>query len=142
MSTPKNNGSSSGGLNNRFSSYQQGGGGVGGGGGGGGSYQPPATFADQQTDTLTDTVKTQYQAEGTANAVLTRMTEQRHQLSGAHDNVSEMRTATEKARLELQQLHSKYREKKFRLYVTIAALGLTDLLLFFRIVQCRGGFFC
>ena len=40
------------------------------------------------------------------------------------------------------QLNNKYREKKFRLYVTIAALGFTDLLLFFRIVQCRGGFFC
>ena len=89
MSTP-NNGNS--GLNNRFSSYQQ------------GTYQPPATFADKQTETLTDTVKTQYQAEGTANAVLTRMTEQRHQLTGAHDNVSEMRHATEKARLELQQV--------------------------------------
>ena len=89
MSTP-NNGNS--GLNNRFSSYQQ------------GTYQPPATFADKQTETLTDTVKTQYQAEGTANAVLTRMTEQRHQLTGAHDNVSEMRHAREKARVELQQV--------------------------------------
>ena len=89
MATPSSGNS---GLNNRFSSYQQ------------GSYQPPSTYADRQTETLTDTVKTQYQAEGTANAVLTRLTEQRHQLVSAHDNVSEMRHATEKARLELQQV--------------------------------------
>jgi len=77
---------------NGFSSYQQ------------GTYQPPATYADRQTETLTDTVKTQYEAEGTANAVLTRMTEQRHQLTNAHDNVSEMRGATDRARMELQQV--------------------------------------
>ena len=118
------------GLNNRFQSYQQ------------GSYQPPATYADKQTEVLTDTVKTQYQAEGTANDVLTRMTEQRHQLTEAHENVWQMRHATEKAKRELQDLNKKYQAKKLRLYVTIAALGLTDLILFLRIVQCRGGFFC
>ena len=117
------------GLNNRFQSYQQ------------GSYQPPATYADKQTEVLTDTVKTQYQAEGTANDVLTRMTEQRHQLTEAHENVWQMRHATEKAKRELQDLNKKYQAKKLRLYVTIAALGLTDLILFLRIVQCRGGFF-
>lgn len=119
------------GLNNRFNSYQQ------------GSYQPPVSaYAQKQTEVLTDTVKTQYEAEGTANAVLTRMTEQRHQLTGAHDDVWHMRSATEKARQELQELNSKYRERKMRLYVTIGMLGITDLLLFLRIVQCRGGFFC
>lgn len=126
--------SNSKGLNNRFSSYQQ-----------GGSYQPPNTstaYAQQQTDTLTDTVKTQYEAEGTANAVLTRMTEQRHQLTGANDDVWHMRAATEQTKRELRELHNKYRQKKLRLYATIAMLGFTDLLLFLRIVQCRGGFFC
>lgn len=121
------------GLNNRFSSYQQ------------GSYQPPNSstiYAQQQTDVLTDTVKTQYEAEGTANAVLTRMTEQRHQLTNAHDDVWHMRTATEQAKRELQELNNKYRQKKLRLYGYIAMLGITDLLLFLRIVQCRGGFFC
>lgn len=117
-------------VHNRFQSYQQ------------GTYQPPATYAEKQTEVLTDTVKTQYHAEGTANAVLTRMTEQRHQLTEAHDNVWQMRHATEKAKQELQDLNNKYRAKKFRLYITIAALGLTDLLLFLRIAQCRGGFFC
>jgi hypothetical protein len=118
------------GLNNRFQSYQQ------------GTYQPPATYAEQQTEIITDTVKTQYQAEGTANAVLTRMTEQRHQLTEAHENVWHMREATDKAKRELQELNNKYRAKKLRLYVYIAALGFTDLILFLRIVQCRGGFFC
>jgi hypothetical protein len=128
MSTP-NNGNNSG-LNNRFSSYQQ------------GSYQPPNSYPQQQTNVLTDTVKTQYEAEGTANAVLTRMTEQRQQLQGAHDDVWHMRTATEQAKRELQELNNKYRQKKLRLYATIAMIGFTDLLLFLRIVQCRGGFFC
>ena len=118
------------GLNNRFQSYQQ------------GSYQPPAMYADTQTGVLEDTVKTQYQAEGTANDVLTRMTEQRHQLTEAHDNVFQMRHATEKAKQELQDLNKKYQAKKLRLYVMIAALGITDLLLFLRLAQCRGGFFC
>ena len=118
------------GLNNRFQSYQH------------GTYQPPPTFAEHQTDVLVDTMKTQYAAEGTANAVLTQLTEQRHQLSGAHENVWQMRTATDNAKRELQELHNKYQSKKLRLYATIAALGLVDLLLFFRIAQCRGSFFC
>ena len=128
MSTP--NSGNNHGLNNRFQSYQQ------------GTYQPPTSYAEKQTEVLTDAVRTQYQAEGTANAVLTRMTDQRNQLTEAHENVWQMRHATEKAKRELQELNNKYRKKKFRLYVTIAALGFMDLLLFFRILQCRGGFFC
>ena len=128
MSATKNSNKS--GLNNRFASYQH------------GSYQPPPTYAEQQTEVITDTVKTQYQAEGTANAVLTQMTEQRHQLTEAHDNVYHMRNATDSAKRELQELNNKYLQKKLRLYAMIGALGLADLLLFLRIAQCRGGFFC
>ncbi|CAB9506194.1 expressed unknown protein [Seminavis robusta] len=116
-------------LNSRFS-YQH------------GTYQPPPTYAEQQNDVLVDTAKTQYQAEGTANAVLTQMTQQRQQLTDAHDNVWHMREATDSAKRELQELDNKYRAKKLRLYIMIGSMGLADLILFLRIAQCRGGFFC
>lgn len=132
-SRPSSGNSSSGGLNNRFNSYQQ----------GGGSYVPPGmTYADQQTNVLEDTVKTHYQAEGTAANVLTQMHTQRHQLKGAHDDVWDMRKATEEARRELEALIAKNRRKKVRLYAIIGALAMTDLFLFLRIAQCRGSFFC
>ena len=124
---------SSGGLNNRFSSYQQ----------SGGSYIPPGqTYADSQTNVLSDTVKTHYQAENTANAVLNQLHGQRQQLQSANNDVWDMRQATEQTRRELQALNAKYRAKKQKLYLIIAALATVDLLLFLRIVECRGSFFC
>jgi hypothetical protein len=123
---------SSGGLNNRFTSYQQ-----------SGSYVPPGrTLADQQTNTLSDAVKTQHEAESTANAVLNELHGQRHQFQGANDNVWDMRKATEQTKRELESLRAKYVEKKMRLYGIIAMLSTIDLLLFYRILKCRGGFFC
>lgn len=130
-SRPSSGNSSSGGLNNRFNSYQQ----------GGSSYVPP-TYADQQTNILEDTVKTHYQAEGTAANVMTQLHTQRTQIRSAHNDVWDMRKATEEARRELESLIAKNRRKKARLYMIIAGLALTDLLLFLRIAQCRGGFFC
>jgi len=133
--------------NNSFSSYQHQGA-ASSGAAGAGTYQPPSAsnittpYAQSQTQVLTDAARTQFQAEDTANVVLTRLTEQRHQLTGAHENVHGMRTATEKARQELETLHHKYREKKFRLYIMIGALGLANFLVFVRIAWCRGGFFC
>jgi hypothetical protein len=127
---PSSNGS---GLNNRFRSYQQ----------GSGSYVPPRTaYAEQQTNVLEDTVKSHYDAENTAANVLTQMHTQRHQLQGAHDDVWNMRITTEEAKRELENLRAKNLQKKTRLYAMIAALALTDLFLFLRIAQCRGGFFC
>jgi chromosome segregation ATPase len=123
---------SSDGLNNRFNSYQQ-----------SGSYVPPGgTLADQQTNTLSDTVKTQYEAESTANAVLNELHGQRRQFQGANDDVWDMRKATEQTRRELESLRAKYLEKKMRLYGIIAMLSTVNLFLFYRIVSCRGGFFC
>lgn len=119
-------------LNNRFNSYQQ-----------SGSYVPPGkTFADQQTSVLSDTVKTQYQAEETANAVLNQLHGQRHQLQGANDDVWDMRQATEQTKRELRDLQAKYRQKKMRLYMWIALLGMLDFLLFLRLLRCHGSFFC
>lgn len=119
-------------LNNRFNSYQQ-----------SGSYVPPGkNFADQQTNVLADTVKTQYQAEDTANAVMSRLHGQRNQLEGANDDVWDMRQATEQTKRELRDLQAKYRQKKMRLYMWIAVLGSLDFLLFLRLLRCRGSFFC
>ncbi|EEC43361.1 predicted protein [Phaeodactylum tricornutum CCAP 1055/1] len=107
-----------------------------------GSYQPPVHYAADQTKTLEDTTKTYYQADETAVQILNQMTTQRQQVQSASGNVWDMRQATEKAKHEIQSLQQKYREKKRRLYVLIAVLSLTDTVLFFRILQCRGNFFC
>mmetsp|Transcript_6283 Transcript_6283/g.9507 ORF Transcript_6283/g.9507 Transcript_6283/m.9507 type:complete len:132 (-) Transcript_6283:56-451(-) len=120
------------GLNNRFNSYQQ-----------QGSYVPPGmSYAEQQNTTISDTVKTQYQAESTANAVLNQLHAQRGQLQGANEDVWDMRQATEQTKRELRDLQSKYRAKKNKLYVIIGMLSVVDAVLFFRLLQCRGGFFC
>ena len=123
MSTP-----GSGGLNNRFSSYQQ-------------SYAG-ARLAEEQTSTLQDTVATQYQAEETANAVLNQLHGQRQQIQSANDDVWETRQLTEETKRELVALQAKYREKKNKLKIIIALLGLLDFVMFFRLLRCRGSFFC
>ena len=123
---------SSDGLNNRFNSYQQ-----------SGSYVPPGTtFAEQQTNVISDTVKTQYQAEQTANAVLSQLHAQRQQLQGANDDVWDMRQATEQTKRELRDLQAKYREKKNKLRIMIGLLAMIDFLVFLRLLRCRGSFFC
>jgi hypothetical protein len=125
---PSGNSSSS-----NYRSYQQ---------GGSQQYQPSVHYAADQTTVLEDSTKAYYQADETAAAVLQSMTAQKQQINGASSNVWDMRQATEKAKRELQSLHTKYRIKKQRLYVTIALLGSIDMLLVFRIFQCRGNFFC
>jgi hypothetical protein len=115
---------------NRFTSYQSG-------------YQPPVHYASDQTNVLEDATKTYYQIDDTAQAILDKMTAQRQQLNSASGNVSQMQLATDRARREILELQAKNRKKKQRLYLWIACMGLLDLLLFFRIIQCRGkGFFC
>eukprot|EP00980_Cylindrotheca_fusiformis_P028212 scaffold22586_cov138-Cylindrotheca_fusiformis.AAC.32 len=111
MSTPRT--PSSEGLNNRFNSYQK-----------SGSYVPPGQgYAEQQTNVLSDTVKTQYQTENTANAVLQQLNTQRQQIQGANDDVWDMRNATEATKRELRELQEKYRARKRKLYMYIAVLG-------------------
>lgn len=112
-----------------FSSYQSG-------------YQPPVHYANDQTETLKDTARTYYQADDTAGTVLQKMSQQRSQLQSAHGSVHEMRLATAAAKRQIEELQRKNRQKKQRLYVMIAAVGLADLLLLFRMIQCRGSFFC
>ncbi|OEU20768.1 hypothetical protein FRACYDRAFT_267760 [Fragilariopsis cylindrus CCMP1102] len=118
----------SGGLNNRFNSYQQ--------------SQSDKIVAEQQTNSLSDTVATQYQAEETAKNILNKLHGQRQQIQGANDDVWETRQLTEETKRELHALQAKYREKKTRLKVIIALLGFLDLFMFFRLLRCRGSFFC
>jgi len=123
MSTP-----GSGSLNNRFSSYQQ-------------SYNGKV-LAEEQTSTLQDTVAAQYQTEETANAVLNQLHAQRQQVQSANDDVWETRQLTEETKRELVALQAKYRGKKNKLRVIIGMMGLVDFLLFYRLLRCRGSFFC
>jgi len=110
-----------------------------------GNYQPPVvkgTYAEQQNQVMEDTMRTHYNAEGTAATVLSQLTTQRQQLTGAHENVWEMRQATEKAKKDLSTLAAKQRWKKQRLQLIAAALAVTDFFLFVRLVRCGGSFFC
>lgn len=116
------------GLSNRFVSYQQ-------------SYSGKA-LAEEQTNTLRDTVSTHYQAAETANAVLNQLHGQRQQIQGANDDVWQTRQLTEETKRELRALSAKYREKKNKLKVIIVMLGILDFLIFLRLLRCRGSFFC
>lgn len=105
-------------------------------------YQPQGAYAEQQTATVEDTMKAHYEAEGTAAAVMSQLNTQRHQLQRAHDDVGDTRMKGEQAKRELDELINKVRRKKRRLQVIIAMLATADLLLFLRIAQCGGSFFC
>ncbi|KAL3942582.1 MAG: hypothetical protein SGBAC_003252 [Bacillariaceae sp.] len=130
MSTPKS--PSSDGLSNRYNSYQQ-----------SGSYVPPRQqYAESQTNVIADAVKTQYESENTANAVLEQLNAQRQQIQTANEDVWDMRHATDQTKRELRDLQDKYRARKRKLYMYIAALGAVDFLLFLRLLRCGGSFFC
>eukprot|EP00586_Coscinodiscus_wailesii_P020349 CAMPEP_0172501516 /NCGR_PEP_ID=MMETSP1066-20121228/150598_1 /TAXON_ID=671091 /ORGANISM="Coscinodiscus wailesii, Strain CCMP2513" /LENGTH=140 /DNA_ID=CAMNT_0013276327 /DNA_START=162 /DNA_END=584 /DNA_ORIENTATION=+ len=110
-----------------------------------GTYQPPAvsgSYAQQQTQITEDSLRTQYEAEATANTVLSQMTTQRYQLQNAHDQVTGMKETTEMAKRELADLASKTLKKKRRLQLIVAALGTLDFLLLVRLFYCGGSFFC
>ena len=121
-----------------------------GGGEAGGSYnyQPPqlqqqgATYADQQTHVIEDAMRTHIAAETNANSVADALRAQRQQLENANENTWQMRTNVANAQRELKELQAKAWKKKQRLYMIIGMLGAVDLMLFLRIVQCGGSFFC
>ena len=83
-----------------------------------------------------------FQAETTANTVLATLHAQRQQLQNANDDTWQMRTNVTLAQRELKELQQKAWLKKRRLYGIISALAFVDLILFLRIVQCGGSFFC
>lgn len=106
------------------------------------SYQQGTYYAAEQTKTLEDSQKAFHEADQTSSAVLQKLTNQRSQLKDAHENVWDMRIATEQAKRELQELQVKYRQKKNRLYMMIGILAVTDFLLFLRLIHCHGNFYC
>jgi len=112
------------------------------------SYQPPklhdpkASYAQQQTHVTEDSLRTQYQAEGTANTVLTQMTTQRYQLQNAQENVADTRLTTEAAKKELQIMTSRIGRRKKKLQAIIALLAILNIFCFFRLLYCGGSFFC
>mmetsp|Transcript_19800 Transcript_19800/g.32468 ORF Transcript_19800/g.32468 Transcript_19800/m.32468 type:complete len:188 (+) Transcript_19800:162-725(+) len=125
--------------NNNNGSYQQGGGGYQS------NYQAPQLsggYAEQQTQIMEDAMRTHVNAETNANNVLAKLHAQRHQLQNANDDTWEMRKNVATAQRELKELQQKAWAKKRRLYGIIALLAAVDLMLFFRIVQCGGSFFC
>mmetsp|Transcript_12820 Transcript_12820/g.27650 ORF Transcript_12820/g.27650 Transcript_12820/m.27650 type:complete len:161 (-) Transcript_12820:179-661(-) len=110
------------------------------------TYQPPqltgGTYAEQQTNVVEDAVRTQIEAETTATKISDQFGRQKQQLQNANDDTWAMRQNVADAQRELKELQQKARMKKNRLYVIIGMLSTVDLMLFFRIVQCGGSFFC
>lgn len=111
------------------------------------SYQAPqlpsgGTYEQRQTHVVEDALRTNVQAETTAGNVLTQLEAQRNQLQRADDDAWAMREDVARAQRELRELQAKTWKKKRRLYAVIGALSFVDAMLFFRIVQCGGSFFC
>jgi len=109
------------------------------------NYQPPSvsgTYAQQQTQIMEDTMRTNYEAANTVGNVLSQMHGQRQQLTGAHENVWEMRQAAEKAKKDLTSMVKQARKKKLKLQIIAAGLAFIDFVLFLRLLKCGGSFFC
>ncbi len=87
-------------------------------------------------------MRTHYETEATSAAVLSQLRTQRGQLEGANSNVWEMRQAAEKAKKDITAMAKKQRKKKLRLQMIAVILAVVDFLLFVRLVQCGGSFFC
>jgi len=110
------------------------------------NYQPPQlvgdTYVEQQTHMIEDIARTNIEVETNANNILSTLYGQRQQLQNANDNTWQMRTNVASAQRELKELQRKAFLKKQKLYLIIAVLSLVDIVLFCRIVQCGGSFFC
>jgi|EP01083_Nonionella_stella_P014356 hypothetical protein len=109
------------------------------------SYRPPkvsGSYAQQQTQVMEDTMRTHYETEATSAAVLSQLRTQRGQLDGANKNVWEMRQAAERAKKDITSMAKKVRKKKMRLQMIAIVLAVVDFVLFVRLVQCGGSFYC
>jgi hypothetical protein len=111
------------------------------------NYQPPQlvdgnTYIARQTNMIEDIARTNIEVETNANNILSTLYGQRTQIQNANDNTWQMRANVVKAQRELKELQHKAFLKKQKLYIIIAVLSLVDIVLFCRIVQCGGSFFC
>ena len=105
-------------------------------------YQPPLFYATDQTSILQDTTRTFYETDETAHKVLHTLVSQRQQLQQTDATIHEMHSTTQQVSKEIELLKKKYRQKKRQLYIYIAALSVVDILLFLRMIQCHGNFYC
>jgi predicted RNase H-like nuclease (RuvC/YqgF family) len=87
-------------------------------------------------------MRTHVHAESTANTLLATLHSQRQQLQNANEDTRQMRSNVSEASRELKELQRKVMARKRKLYMMIGALALVDTMLFLRIVQCGGSFFC
>jgi hypothetical protein len=110
------------------------------------NYQPPQlvgnTYVEQQTNMIEDIARTNIEVETNANNILSTLYGQRAQIQNANDNTWQMRANVVNAQRELKELQHKAFLKKQKLYIIIAVLSLVDIVLFCRMVQCGGSFFC
>jgi molecular chaperone GrpE (heat shock protein) len=107
-----------------------------------GGYQPPIFYAKDQTTVLEDTTRTYYETDETANKVLNTLLSQRQQLQNTDATIHNMHSTTQQVSKEIELLRKKYKQKKQQLYMYIAALSIIDILLFLRMIQCHGNFYC
>ena len=106
-------------------------------------YQPPTVFyAQDQTSILHDTTRTYYETDDTANKVLHTLVSQRQQLQNTDTTIHHMHSTTQQVSKEIDVLKQKYIQKKRQLYIYIVGLTLLDVLLFVRMIQCHGNFYC
>jgi molecular chaperone GrpE (heat shock protein) len=107
-----------------------------------GGYQPPIFYAKDQTTILEDTTRAYYETDETANKVLNTLLSQRQQLQNTDTTIHNMHSTTQQVSKEIELLRKKYKQKKQQLYMYIAALSIIDILLFLRMIQCHGNFYC
>ena len=107
-----------------------------------GGYQPPIFYAKDQTTILEDATRTYYETDETANKVLNTLLSQRQQLQNTDATIHNMHSTTQQVSKEIELLRKKYKQKKQQLYMYIAALSIVDILLFLRMIQCHGNFYC
>lgn len=105
-------------------------------------YQPPLFYAKDQTTVLEDATRTYYETDDTANRVLNTLLSQRQQLQNTDTTIHNMHSTTQQVSKEIELLRTKYIQKKRHLYMYIAALSVIDILLFLRMIQCHGNFYC
>lgn len=106
-------------------------------------YQPPKlSYAEQQSQIVEDSMRYYMQAENVASNVILSLQMQRQQLQKANDDTWKIRSNAIKAQQQLKELQQKAWKKKQCLYAIIAILSFVDYVLFVKLVECGGSFFC
>ncbi|KAL3808187.1 hypothetical protein ACHAXA_009542 [Cyclostephanos tholiformis] len=106
-------------------------------------YHPPQlSYYERQSKVVEESMRTYMRAENTASNVILTLQMQRQKLQKANDDTWKIRSNAIKAQQQLKELQQKAWKKKQCLYAIIAMLAFVDYVLFVRIIQCGGSFFC